>query len=73
MRVGYGRDPVEIGVGGSIPFIAAFSSIYPDAAILIVGASDPMSRYHGPNESVGLADFQSAIVSQVVALMELAT
>jgi acetylornithine deacetylase/succinyl-diaminopimelate desuccinylase-like protein len=73
MSAGYGRDPVEIGQGGSIPLVAAFSAIYPDAAILIVGASDPMSRYHGPNESVGLADFESAIVSQVIALMELAT
>lgn len=73
MRVGYGRDPVEVGVGGSIPFVAAFSERYPDAAILIVGASDPMSRYHGPNESLQLADLESAIVSQVVALQELAT
>jgi acetylornithine deacetylase/succinyl-diaminopimelate desuccinylase-like protein len=73
MQAGYGRDPVEIGQGGSIPLVAAFSAIYPNAAILIVGASDPMSRYHGPNESVGLADFESAIVAQVIALKELAS
>ena len=71
MSLGYGREPVEMGVGGSIPFVAAFSERYPEAAILLVGAADPMSRYHGPNESLELADLQSAIVSQVIALTEI--
>lgn len=71
MSAGYGREPIEMGVGGSIPFVAAFSERYPDAAILLVGAADPMSRYHGPNESLELADLQSAIVAQAVALTEM--
>ncbi len=72
MREGYGTEPVDIGVGGSIPFVAAFAERYPDASILIVGASDPLSRYHGPNESLELADLKSAIVAQAIALIELA-
>jgi len=36
--------------------------------VLLVGVADPMSRYHGPNESVELADLESAIVAQAVAL-----
>ncbi|MEZ5175391.1 MAG: dipeptidase [Acidimicrobiia bacterium] len=68
MRVGYGTDALEVGVGGSIPFVAAFADRYPNAAILLVGASDPTSRYHGPNESVDLADLEHAIVAQAVAL-----
>jgi acetylornithine deacetylase/succinyl-diaminopimelate desuccinylase-like protein len=71
LAAGYGIDALEIGVGGSIPFVAAFSERYRDAAILLVGASDPMSRYHGPNESLELADLEKSIVSQVVALMEM--
>jgi len=71
MRVGYGTDPVEVGVGGSIPFVAAFSQRYPDASMLLVGVADPMSRYHGPNESVELKDLESAIVAQVIALTEM--
>ncbi len=71
MRNGYDSEPIEMGVGGSIPFVAAFSERYPDAAILLVGAADPMSRYHGPNESLELADLQSAIVAQAIALTEL--
>jgi acetylornithine deacetylase/succinyl-diaminopimelate desuccinylase-like protein len=71
MRVGYGTEPIEAGMGGSIPFVAAFSDIYPDAAVLLVGVADPTSRYHGPNESVELADIVSAAIAQSVALVEL--
>lgn len=71
MRDGYGQEPVEVGVGGSIPFVAAFSERYPDASILLVGAADPTSRYHGPNESLELADLRRAIVAQAIALTEL--
>jgi len=68
MRAGYNAAPVETGMGGSIPFVAAFSRVYPDAAVLLIGVADPMSRYHGPNESVELADIASASIAQAVAL-----
>lgn len=71
MRQGYGAEPVEAGMGGSIPFVAAFSDIYPDAAVLLIGVADPTSRYHGPNESVELADIASAAISQSIALSQL--
>ncbi|MDH3306591.1 MAG: M20/M25/M40 family metallo-hydrolase, partial [Acidimicrobiia bacterium] len=38
--------PVEMGVGGSIPFVAAFSESHPGAAILLTGVADPTSDYH---------------------------
>lgn len=68
MRVGYGAEPIETGMGGSIPFVPAFSDIYPDAAVLLIGVADPTSRYHGPNESVELADITSAAIAQAVAM-----
>jgi acetylornithine deacetylase/succinyl-diaminopimelate desuccinylase-like protein len=68
MLEGYGTAAIEMGVGGSIPFVAAFSERYPDAEVLLVGVADPTSRYHGPNESLELADLESAIVAQAVAL-----
>jgi acetylornithine deacetylase/succinyl-diaminopimelate desuccinylase-like protein len=71
MREGYGVEPVEVGTGGSIPFVAAFSERYPAASILLVGAGDPTSRFHGPNESLELADLKSAIISQTIAMIEL--
>jgi acetylornithine deacetylase/succinyl-diaminopimelate desuccinylase-like protein len=72
MREGYGVEPLDIGAGGSIPFVAAFSERYPGASILLVGAGDPTSRFHGPNESLELADLKSAIIAQTIAMIELA-
>ena len=65
-------EPVEVGMGGSIPFVAAFAEQYPDAAVLMIGVADPTSHYHGPNENVSLADLRSAIVAQAISFRELA-
>ena len=70
MTEGYGVDAVEFGVGGSIPFVAAFHDRYPDSEVLLVGIADPTSRYHGPNESLSLADMKSGIIAQAIALRE---
>ncbi|MDH3249208.1 MAG: dipeptidase [Acidimicrobiia bacterium] len=61
-------DVVEMGVGGSIPFVADFSSRYPESAILLTGAGDPTSAVHAPNESQDLDDLQKAVLAQVLAL-----
>ena len=34
MRQAWGRESVEMGVGGSIPFVAAFAERYPDSGII---------------------------------------
>ncbi len=68
MVEGYGADAVEVGAGGSIPFVAAFNERYPGAPIFLVGVADPTSSFHGPNESLSLADMESAAVSQAIAL-----
>jgi acetylornithine deacetylase/succinyl-diaminopimelate desuccinylase-like protein len=68
----FGTEVVDMGVGGSIPFVASFSEAMPDADILLVGASDPQSRAHGPNESVHLEDLRKSCLAQVLALYDLA-
>jgi len=68
----WGRPPVDIGVGGSIPFVAAFSAAYPDAAIVLTGAADPECRAHGPNESIHLDELRRFVLSEAIALEELA-
>jgi acetylornithine deacetylase/succinyl-diaminopimelate desuccinylase-like protein len=50
----FGQEPVDIGVGGSIPFITSLASAFPDAVVLVTGIGDPASSWHGPNESVHL-------------------
>ena len=64
----WGTPPVEIGVGGSIDFVAAFAEAFPDAETLITGVEDPDTRAHGPNESLHLADFASACLAEALLL-----
>ncbi|MGE5828171.1 MAG: dipeptidase [Micromonosporaceae bacterium] len=67
-----GTQPVEIGMGGSIPFIATFQELFPDAAILVTGVADPDSRAHGPNESLHLAEFERVCLAEALLLANLA-
>jgi acetylornithine deacetylase/succinyl-diaminopimelate desuccinylase-like protein len=67
----WGRAPVDIGVGGSIPFVAAFAERFPDAAILVTGVEDPDTRAHGANESLHLGEFERVCVAEAVLLARL--
>lgn len=66
--VAWGTDAAEMGVGGSIPFVADFASRYPDAAIILTGVADPTSRAHGPDESVDLNELRNGILAEAIAL-----
>lgn len=68
----WGRETVNMGVGGSIPFVAAFSETFPNATILLTGVADPTSRAHGPNESVDLDDVKKGALAEAIALRLLA-
>jgi cysteinylglycine-S-conjugate dipeptidase len=67
-----GVEPVDIGVGGSIPFIATFAEMFPNAAILVTGVEDPYSKAHGPNESLHLGEFARACLAEALLLHNLA-
>lgn len=71
LRQGYGVEPVDIGVGGSIPFIADLVREFPRAQILVTGVEDPHARAHSPNESLHLDTFRRALVSEALLLEEL--
>ena len=64
----YGAPVVEMGMGGSIPFVADLVEVFPGASILVTGVEDPDSRAHGPDESLHLADFASACLGEVLLL-----
>jgi len=66
-----GVDPVDIGVGGSIPFIASFQEAFPDAAVLVTGVEDPDTRAHGANEGLHLAEFERVCVAETLLLHSL--
>jgi acetylornithine deacetylase/succinyl-diaminopimelate desuccinylase-like protein len=67
----WGVEPVDIGVGGSIPFIATFQEKFPDAAILVTGVEDPDTRAHGANESLHLGEFERVCLAEAVLLARL--
>jgi acetylornithine deacetylase/succinyl-diaminopimelate desuccinylase-like protein len=68
----WGTAPVDIGVGGSIPFIADLLEVFPDAAILVTGVQDPDSRAHGANESVHLGELENVVLAEALLLERLA-
>ena len=67
----WGVEPVDIGVGGSIPFVAAFAERFPDAAFLVTGVEDPDSRAHGANESLHLEEFEKVCLAETLLLARL--
>src|SRR3954449_10758417 len=67
-----GVEPVDMGVGGSIPFIAAFAEAFPQAAVLVTGVEDPDSRAHGANEGLHLAEFERVCLAEALLLRNLA-
>jgi acetylornithine deacetylase/succinyl-diaminopimelate desuccinylase-like protein len=71
-RAAWGVETIDIGVGGSIPFVAAFSAQYPEASILLTGVADHRSRAHGPNESQDLEELRRGALAEAIALRVLA-
>ncbi|WP_090030950.1 dipeptidase [Cellulomonas marina] len=68
----WGTEPVDIGIGGSIPFIADLLEAYPSAAILVTGVEDPDSRAHGADESVHLGELEKVVLAEALLLARLA-
>jgi acetylornithine deacetylase/succinyl-diaminopimelate desuccinylase-like protein len=71
MADAWGREAVETGIGGSIPFVADLVREFPDAQILVTGVEDPDTRAHSPNESLHLGVFKRAILAEALLLARL--
>ncbi|WP_243059682.1 dipeptidase [Nocardioides sp. SR21] len=66
-----GTEPVDMGVGGSIPFIAEFLEAFPQASVLVTGVEDPDTRAHGANEGLHLAEFEKVVLAEALLLRNL--
>ena len=66
-----GTAPVDMGVGGSIPFIAKFLEAFPQASVLVTGVEDPDTRAHGANEGLHLAEFEKVVKAEALLLRNL--
>ncbi|MDC8982791.1 dipeptidase [Mycobacterium marinum] len=71
-RQAWGADPIDMGMGGSIPFIAEFAEAFPDAKILVTGVEDPGTQAHSVNESLHLGVLERAAVAEALLLANLA-
>jgi acetylornithine deacetylase/succinyl-diaminopimelate desuccinylase-like protein len=67
-RQGWGADPIDMGMGGSIPFIAEFAQAFPEAKILVTGVEDPATQAHSINESLHLRVLERAAIAEALLL-----
>ena len=72
MTEAFGRPPVLMGAGGSIPFVAEFAHQFPNATLMLTGAGDPKCNAHSEDESVDLADLQKSTLAEALFLGYLA-
>lgn len=62
----WGRAPLDVGTGGSIPPIKEFADFFPDAAILVTGVGNPTTNAHGENENLHLGEFENVCVAEAL-------
>ncbi|BCP09528.1 dipeptidase [Mycobacterium paraintracellulare] len=71
-RQAWNAEPIDMGMGGSIPFIAEFAAAFPQAKILVTGVEDPGTQAHSINESLHLGVLERAAISEALLLANLA-
>jgi acetylornithine deacetylase/succinyl-diaminopimelate desuccinylase-like protein len=69
----WGRKPLRVGIGGSIPFVALFGERFSTLPLILNGVIDPETGAHGPNESMHVGVYEKTIQANVFLYEELAT
>ncbi len=71
MKQGFGKEPVFIREGGSIPIVVAFQEIL-KAPTVLLGFGLPDENAHSPDEHLNLNNFQNGIITTSIFYNELA-
>jgi acetylornithine deacetylase/succinyl-diaminopimelate desuccinylase-like protein len=71
LEKGYGRRPAIVGAGGSIPFVRTITETLGGVPALLFGVGDPYAAAHSENESLVIADWESACRSMIHLFAEL--
>ena len=56
----FGRPPLYVYEGGSIPFVATFEELL-HLPVVVMGFTPPDGNFHAPNEWMDLANFESGV------------
>ncbi|QPK80557.1 dipeptidase [Schaalia sp. ZJ405] len=67
----WNHPSVNIGVGGSIPFISDFQRLFPNAQVVVTGVEDPTTNAHSEDESQSIPDLKNAILAEAILLTRL--
>jgi acetylornithine deacetylase/succinyl-diaminopimelate desuccinylase-like protein len=67
----WGRPPVFIREGGSIPIVQSFQEVL-DAPVLLIGFGLPGENAHAPNEWMSVENFQRGAEAIAILYEELA-
>ena len=71
IEIGFGKPPVYVCEGGSIPIVSTFKEIL-GVDTLLIGFGLPDDNTHSPNEKFSLRDFHRGIKTSAYLLRELA-
>lgn len=71
-QIAWGRPPLRVGLGGSIPFVALFGRRFSQLPLILNGVIDPETGAHGPNESMHVGVYTKTIKANVHLYDELA-
>ncbi|MSP23166.1 MAG: dipeptidase [Dehalococcoidia bacterium] len=71
MRTAWGVEALEMGMGGTVPFVAEIAQAFPQATVVLTGVGDPTSRIHGPDESQDLRELERNVLAEAIALARL--
>lgn len=67
----WGRAPIRVGIGGSIPFVSLFGKRFSRLPLMLNGVIDPETGAHGPNESMDIGVYVKTAVANVHLYEEL--
>ena len=68
----FGREPVVVGDGGSLPVVGDFQRLF-GAPVLLLGFGLPGENAHAPNEWLSLDNFERGMRTAAVLWEELRT